>query len=98
MLKPYARSTITKKYRATGVPSDIISTVKDYIDACACFYYLLEMDEAKRIILKRVDISEDQFNLLLQEQRSHRTVILVERNVLGTGELRSVLLVNLIFG
>lgn len=65
MLKPYARSTITKKYRATGVPSDIISTVKDYIDACACFYYLLEMDEAKRIILKRVDISEDQFNLLL---------------------------------
>ena len=39
-----------------------------------------------------------QFNLLLQEQRSHRTVILVERNVLGTGELRSVLLINLIFG
>ena len=32
MLKPYAKSTITKKYRATGVPSDVISSVRDYIN------------------------------------------------------------------
>ena len=65
MLKPYAKSIITKKYRATGVPSDVISAVRDYIDACAAFYYLLEMDEAKCIILTRVDITEEQFDLLL---------------------------------
>lgn len=65
MKKPYARSTITKKYRATGVPSDTIDQVKDYIDACANFYYLLEMDEAKRIILDCVDIIEEQFDTLL---------------------------------
>jgi len=65
MLKPYAKSTITKKYKATGVPSDIISSVRDYINACAAFYYLLEMDKAKRIILDRVDITEVQFDVLL---------------------------------
>ena len=65
MLKPYARSTITKKYRATGVPSDTISTVKDYIDACASFYYLLEINEVKHIILDRVDITEEQLSILL---------------------------------
>lgn len=53
MLKPYARSTITKKYRATGVSSDAINLVKDYIDACAGFYYLLEIDEAKEVYLHR---------------------------------------------
>ena len=65
MLKPYARSTLNKKYRATGVNADILWEVKDYIDACAHFYYLLEMDEARRIILSRVDITEEQFETLL---------------------------------
>ena len=65
MLKPFARSTITKKYRATRISSDIISTVRDYLNACANFYYILEMDEAKRIILDRVDITEEQFDTLL---------------------------------
>ena len=65
MLKPYAESTLRKKYRETGIDHSLIDLVKDYINACASFYYLLEMDEAKRIILDRVAISEEQFNVLL---------------------------------
>ena len=65
MLKPYAQSTLTKKYRATGIAKDIIESVKDYIDACANFYYLLEMEEARRIILEHISITEEQLDLLL---------------------------------
>ena len=35
MVKPYAKSTITKKYRGTHIPSDVISTVRGYLNVCA---------------------------------------------------------------
>lgn len=65
MQKPYARSTLVKKYRATGINTHIIDMVKTYLDACANFYYLLEMDEAFKIITRDVGVTREQFDLLL---------------------------------
>lgn len=65
MLKPYAESTLKKKYRATGIDPDVILQVQDYIDACANFYYVLELDEAWKIIRKRVHITRRQFDALI---------------------------------
>ena len=65
MQKPYARSTLVKKYRATGINTHIIDMVKTYLDACANFYYLLEMDEAFKIITRDVEVTREQFDSLL---------------------------------
>ena len=65
MLKPYAESTLKKKYRATGIDPDVILQVQNYIDACANFYCVLELDEAWKIIRKRVQLTRQQFDALI---------------------------------
>ena len=52
MQKPYAESTLRKKYRETAIDHSLIDLVKDYLNACAFFYYILEIDEVWKIIQK----------------------------------------------
>ncbi len=63
MKQPYAASTLSRKYKATGIDPAIISTLKEYLTACANFYYILEIPEAKKITASAVP--SDQFDTLL---------------------------------
>lgn len=63
MKQPYAASTLSKKYKATGIDPAVISTLKEYLTACANFYYVLEIPEAKKIAASAVP--GDAFDPLL---------------------------------
>lgn len=72
MQKPYAESTLQKKYKATGVADISIFWVKEYLLACANFYKVIELDEAWRIIDQKYNptaidnpITKDQFDSLV---------------------------------
>lgn len=63
MKQPYAASTLSKKYKATGIDPAVISALKEYLTACANFYFILEIPEAKKIAASAVP--SDQFDALL---------------------------------
>ena len=84
----YAESTLHKKYRATRIAPTVIMEVKAYLDACANFYYILEMDEAFRIISSHVGISKPQFDTLLPvliHDSSLDGIILAEKELFSDG-------------
>jgi hypothetical protein len=61
--QPYAASTLSRKYKATGIDPAVISTLKEYLTACANFYYVLEIPEAKKIAA--IAVPGDLFDTLL---------------------------------
>ena len=63
MKQPYAASTLSRKYKATGIDPAVISTLKEYLTACANFYYVLEIPEAKKIAA--IAVPGDLFDTLL---------------------------------
>ena len=50
MKKPYADSTLRRKYKETGIPQETIDTIAAYLHACAAFYYAVEVDDIKSIL------------------------------------------------
>ena len=63
MKQPYAASTLSKKYKATGIDPAVISAPKEYLTACANFYFILEIPEAKKIASSVA--TTEQFDILL---------------------------------
>ena len=63
MKQPYAASTLSKKYKATGIDPAVISALKEYLAACANFYFILEIPEAKKIASSVA--TTEQFDILL---------------------------------
>ena len=88
MQKSYAESTLRKKYRETAIDHSLIDLVKDYLNACAFFYYILEIDEFWKIIQKRSVITKEQFDTLLPILRrddSLECVIIEEADLYSDG-------------
>lgn len=65
MNKPYAESTLRRKYRETGIPRDLIDTAIAYLHACAEFYYAVEIDDIIAILQRQGNISPETLNTLL---------------------------------
>ena len=62
MKKPYAESTLRRKYRETGLSVEKISLIHDYLFACARFYQIIEMDEVRRILSKQGQITQGEMD------------------------------------
>lgn len=65
MNKPYAESTLRRKYRETGIPRDLIDTAIAYLHACAEFFYAVEIDDIISILQRQGNISPETLNTLL---------------------------------
>ncbi|MGI6766411.1 MAG: SEC-C metal-binding domain-containing protein [Lentihominibacter sp.] len=50
MKKPYAESTLKRKYRETGIPKEVLEKLHMYFAACANFYKILSIDEVWKVI------------------------------------------------
>jgi hypothetical protein len=50
MKKPYAESTLKRKYRETGIPKMVLKKLHMYFAACANFYKILSIDEVWDVI------------------------------------------------
>ena len=44
MKKPYAESTLKRKYRETGIPKEVLEKLHLYFVACAHFYKIISVD------------------------------------------------------
>ncbi len=65
MNKPYAPSTLKKKYRDTGITPEKIEKVKEYLVACANFYKIIEIKDAWRVIGEKCGVTKTEFESLL---------------------------------
>ena len=65
MKKPYADSTLRRKYKETGIPQETIDTIAAYLHACAAFYYAVEVDDIKSILQEQGHISQGDIEKLL---------------------------------
>ena len=50
MKKPYAESTLKRKYRETGIPKEVLEKLHLYFVACAHFYKIISVDEVWKVI------------------------------------------------
>ena len=62
MRKPYAESTLRKKYRECGVEPDRITVIAEYLMACANFYQILEMKEARKILASQGGVTQEEMD------------------------------------
>ena len=65
MKKPYAESTLRRKYRETGLGVEKISLIHDYLFACARFYQIIELDEVRKILSKQGHITRAELDAVL---------------------------------
>ena len=65
MKKPYADSTLRRKYKETGIPQETIDTIAAYLHACAAFYYAVEVDDIKSILQDQGHIFLGDVEILL---------------------------------
>lgn len=50
MKKPYAESTLKRKYRKTGLPKEVLEKLHFYFSACVNFYKVISVNEVWEII------------------------------------------------
>lgn len=62
MKKPYAESTLRRKYRETGLGEEKIALIHGYLFACARFYQILEMDEVRKILSRQGHITQAEMD------------------------------------
>lgn len=65
MKEPYAKSTLSRKYRETGIPKDSITAVQVCLRACANLYGIIEIDDAWRVIRSYCGMDRAAFDRLL---------------------------------
>lgn len=69
MKKPYAESTLRRKYAQTGIELDKIRTVDIFLRACSNFYKVIELEEAWKMIGEKVKalggVSRSDFDKLI---------------------------------
>ena len=65
MNKPYAESTLRKKYRETDIPKESIKTLQTYLRACANFYCILEIEDVWRVVGARCGMNREAFDRLI---------------------------------
>lgn len=62
MKKPYAESTLKRKYRETGIPKEVLEKLHLYFVACAHFYKIISVDEVWKVI-KRTEARQGKKEL-----------------------------------
>lgn len=65
MKKPYAESTLKRKYKETGISPEKIEEAQRYLDACASFYKFIEMKNAWKVIGKKCSVTKAEMSKLL---------------------------------
>lgn len=65
MKKPYAESTLKRKYRETGISPEKIEEAQRYLDACASFYKFIEMKNVWKVIGKKCSVTKAEMSKLL---------------------------------
>lgn len=65
MKKPYAESTLRRKYRETQIPYLKINALQEFLSACANFYKIIEIKDVWRIIGKKCGVTRAEFDTLL---------------------------------
>ena len=65
MKKPYAESTLKRKYRETGISPEKIEEAQRYLEACASFYKFIEMKNVWKVIGKKCSVTKAEMSILL---------------------------------
>lgn len=65
MKKPYAQSTLKRKYRETDLGEEKIARIFNYLNACAHFYQILEIKEARNIAVRQGNVSQKELDKVL---------------------------------
>ena len=65
MKKPYAESTLKRKYKETGIEPERIMKAQAYLTACANFYKIIEIKDVWKVIGKKCGVTKTEFDALL---------------------------------
>ena len=95
MKKPYAESTLRRKYRETGLGEEKISLIHDYLFACARFYKIIEMDEVQKILFKQGRIPQAEMDAvfpIMERDDFLEYYIISEKDLYQDGEDQKLLI------